>query len=79
MESMADVLSRLRKIGGQLQGLSRMIEADEPCEKVLTQFQAARAALDATYGIVLERNLRRCLNRQEPESVEKILKLIAKK
>jgi DNA-binding FrmR family transcriptional regulator len=75
---MDDVILRLKKISGQVQGLIRMIEREEECEKVVTQFQAAKAALDNTFSLVLNRNLKNCLNRQDAESLEKIIKLISK-
>ncbi|NTU57908.1 MAG: metal-sensitive transcriptional regulator [Chlorobiaceae bacterium] len=74
---MDDVIVRLKKVNGQIQGLIRMIENEEECEKVVTQFQAAKAALDKTFSLVLNRNLKNCLNRQDTESVERILKLIS--
>lgn len=76
---MDDVILRLKKISGQIQGLIKMIEREDECEKVVTQFQAAKAALDNTFSLVLNRNLQDCLSRQDSESVEKILKLISKK
>jgi DNA-binding FrmR family transcriptional regulator len=76
---MEDVILRLKKVNGQIQGLIRMIESEEECEKVVTQFQAAKAALDNTFSLVLNRNLKNCLNRQDSESVERIIKLISKK
>ncbi len=76
---MQDVIVRLKKVDGQIQGLIRMIEKEEECEKVVTQFLAAKAALDNTYSLVLNRNLKKCLNMQDSESVERIIKLIAKK
>ena len=75
---MDDVIVRLKKVNGQIQGLIRMIESQEECEKVVTQFQAAKAALDNTFSLVLNRNLQNCLNRQDAGSVEKIIKLISK-
>ncbi|MGC8774011.1 MAG: metal-sensitive transcriptional regulator [Chlorobaculum sp.] len=76
---MDDVIVRLKKVNGQIQALMRMIEAGEECDKVVTQFQAAKAALDNTFSLVLNRNLQNCLNRQDSGSVEKIIKLISKK
>jgi DNA-binding FrmR family transcriptional regulator len=76
---MDDVIVRLKKVNGQIQALMRMIEAGEECDKVVTQFQAAKAALDNTFSLVLNRNLQNCLNRNDPGSVEKIIKLISKK
>jgi DNA-binding FrmR family transcriptional regulator len=76
---MEDVILRLKKVNGQIQGLIRMIESEEECEKIVTQFQAAKAALDNTFSLVLNRNLKKCLSRQDSESVERIIKLISKK
>jgi DNA-binding FrmR family transcriptional regulator len=76
---MDDVIVRLKKVNGQIHALMRMIESGEDCDKVVTQFQAAKAALDNTFSLVLNRNLQNCLNKQDSGSVEKILKLISKK
>ncbi|RXK82281.1 transcriptional regulator [Chlorobaculum sp. 24CR] len=76
---MDDVIVRLKKVNGQIQALTRMIEGGEECDKVVTQFQAAKAALDNTFSLVLNRNLQNCLNRHDSGSVEKIIKLISKK
>jgi DNA-binding FrmR family transcriptional regulator len=76
---MDDVIVRLKKVNGQIQALMRMIETGEECDKVVTQFQAAKAALDNTFSLVLNRNLQICLNRHDSGSVEKIIKLISKK
>lgn len=75
---MDDVILRLKKISGQVQGLIRMIEREDDCEKIVIQFQATKAALDNTFSLVLNRNLQNCLSRQDAESLEKIIKLISK-
>jgi len=75
---MDDVIARLKRVGGQIQGLVRMIENEEGCEKVITQFQAAKAALDNTFSLVLSRNLHKCVSEQDAENIGKILKLISK-
>jgi CsoR family transcriptional regulator, copper-sensing transcriptional repressor len=76
---MQDVIARLKKVDGQIQGLIRMIEREEECEQVVTQFQAAKAALENTFALVLNRNLQKCLSQQDSGTVEKIIKLISKK
>ncbi len=75
---MKDVILRLKRVAGQVEGLTRMIEREEECSRIITQFQAAKAALDNTFSLVLQRNLQQCLNRDDSKSVEKILKLISK-
>lgn len=56
-----DLLARLRKIEGQVKGVTRMIEGDVYCDNVLHQIAAIRAALDAVGKNVLEHHLRGCL------------------
>ena len=75
---MKDVILRLKRVAGQVEGLTRMIEREEECSRIITQFQAAKAALDNTFSLVLQRNLQQGLNRDDLKSVEKILKLISK-
>ena len=75
---MEDVILRLKKVNGQIEGLVRMIEKGEECSQIITQFQAAKAALDNTFSLVLDRNLKACLGRNDSSSVEKIIKLIVK-
>ncbi len=77
-ESMKDVILRLKRVGGQVEGLIRMIEREEECVQIITQFQAARAALDNTFSLVLQRNLQECMSHDDSKSVEKILRLITK-
>ena len=76
--SMGDVILRLKRVAGQVEGLVRMIEREEECAQIITQFQAAKAALDNTFSLVLQRNLKECLNQDDSKNVEKILKLICK-
>jgi len=75
---MDDIITRLKKVSGQTQGLVRMIEQREQCEKVIVQFQAAKAALDKTYSLVLNNSLKECMNRHDSENMDRILKLISK-
>lgn len=76
---MDDIVTRLKKVNGQIQGLVRMIKRREHCEKVIVQFQAAKAALDKTYSLVLNNSLKECLSEHDSENMERILKLISKK
>ena len=75
---MKDVILRLKRVAGQVEGLVRMIEREEECSQIITQFQAAKAALDNTFSLVLHRNLKECVSNDDSKSVEKILKLISK-
>lgn len=41
-----DVVTRLRRIEGQIRGLQRLVDEGSECRDVVTQLAAARAALD---------------------------------
>jgi DNA-binding FrmR family transcriptional regulator len=55
------VLSRLRRIEGQVRGLQRMVEKDSYCIDVLTQVSAATRALQAVALELLEDHLAHCV------------------
>ena len=48
-EIRTDMLNRLRRAEGQLRGIQRMIETNEPCLAIAGQMSAVRKALDSAY------------------------------
>ena len=52
---------RLKKIIGQIQGIDRMIDEDVPCEDILCQISAAKAALNKTGQVILEGHISHCV------------------
>ena len=55
------VLKRLNRIGGQVRGLSRMIEQDSYCIDVVTQISAVRAALHRAEEEILRDHVAHCV------------------
>ncbi len=55
------LLDRLARIEGQVGGVARMVEADRYCIDVVTQINAARAALDKVALGLLDGHVRHCL------------------
>ena len=55
------VLDRVKRIGGQIAGVQRMIEADRYCVDVLNQIAAVRSALDALGVELLTDHLETCV------------------
>ncbi|MCE2476018.1 MAG: metal-sensitive transcriptional regulator [Alphaproteobacteria bacterium] len=53
--------NRLARIEGQVRGIARMVEGDRYCIDVVRQIQAARAALGALEGIVMDDHLQTCV------------------
>jgi DNA-binding FrmR family transcriptional regulator len=56
-------LTRLKRIGGQVDGVQRMVEEDRYCVDVLTQIAAIQAALAKVGHEVLERHMQTCVAR----------------
>ncbi len=77
VEVRADVLARLARVGGQIQGVARMVEADRYCVDVLDQIASVRAALDAASRVVLRNYLDRCVRRAlaegDPLVIEEVM------
>lgn len=55
------VLQRLRRIEGQVRGISRMVEEDTYCIDVLTQVSAATRALQGVALLLLDDHVRHCV------------------
>jgi DNA-binding FrmR family transcriptional regulator len=55
------LLTRLRRIEGQIRGIQRMLEEGRGCEDILTQLTAARSALDQVGLLLMDWHIERCL------------------
>jgi CsoR family transcriptional regulator, copper-sensing transcriptional repressor len=56
------MVNRLRRIEGQVRGLTRMVESDTYCIDVLTQISAATRALQAVALGLLDDHLQHCVS-----------------
>ncbi len=55
------LLKRLKRVGGQVEGVARMIADDRYCVDILTQIAAIRSALDALGLKLLHEHAHGCL------------------
>ncbi len=55
-------LNRLRRIEGQIRGIARMIEEERYCIDILTQIQAAAAALKKVEDQILQEHVEHCVS-----------------
>ena len=55
------LLGRLNRVEGQVRGVARMVEDDRYCIEVMTQINAAQAALDKIALGLLDGHARHCL------------------
>lgn len=80
----AATISRLNRAQGQIKAVGRMIEEERPCEDILIQLRAARAALKAIANGLVEQHLRLCLldaaefvsGSEQEEKIEEIMSAI---
>ena len=61
------LLTRLKRVQGQVGGVQRMVEEDRYCIDVLTQISAVQAALDKVALGLLDGHARHCVARAEGE------------
>ena len=60
-------LPRLRRIEGQVKGLTRMVSEERDCVDILTQLRAVRAALKRVEDAVLREHVEHCVRRAMTE------------
>ena len=56
-----DLSGRLRRVQGQIRGIEKMLEDDRYCIDVITQVNAARAALQSIALLLLKEHTNHCL------------------
>jgi CsoR family transcriptional regulator, copper-sensing transcriptional repressor len=68
-----NILSRLKKIEGQIRGLQSMVGENRDCDQILTQVRAVQSALKSVGRLVLKSYLLKCYNdigeKPTPEAV----------
>jgi DNA-binding FrmR family transcriptional regulator len=60
-ENKQKVLARLRRIEGQVRGITKMVEEERYCIDVLTQVAAAKAALESVSVTLLSDHMQHCV------------------
>jgi CsoR family transcriptional regulator, copper-sensing transcriptional repressor len=71
-DAKGSVLTRLRRIEGQVRGIARMVEEDRYCIDVLQQISAAQAALDKVALALVDDHTRHCVLGAAPERQEEL-------
>jgi DNA-binding FrmR family transcriptional regulator len=76
--SKQQLIGRLRRIGGQVSGIERMVDENRYCIDVLTQISAVQAALDKVALGLLDDHAHHCvIGAQDGEHDEKTDELMA--
>jgi len=56
------ILSRLKRIEGQIRGIQRMIIEGRPCSDIMVQIAAVKAALNQVNKLLVENHVNSCFN-----------------
>lgn len=68
------IVSRIKRIEGQVAGVGRMYQAGRDCIEVVQQVQAARAALGRLATVLLLDEAEQCVKKGDMKELEKIVK-----
>ena len=74
--SKEQLLRRLARVQGQVGGVMRMVEEDRYCIDVLTQIEAAQAALNKVALGLVDDHVRNCMRGGEGASEEQVQELM---
>ncbi|MGD6177046.1 formaldehyde-responsive transcriptional repressor FrmR [Xanthomonas citri pv. citri] len=81
-EEKKKVLTRVRRIRGQIDALERSLEGDAECRAILQQIAAVRGAANGLMAEVLESQIREtidrndCYSREVSQSVDDTIELV---
>lgn len=76
-----ELQARLARIEGQIRGVSKMVQEHRPCDQILMQVMAARAALEKVAGVVVTHGIEECFNlppEQAREAIRHSVSLLTK-
>jgi DNA-binding FrmR family transcriptional regulator len=74
--SKQELLDRLARVEGQIRGVTKMVEEDRYCIDVLTQIEAAEAALNKVALGLVDDHVRHCMRGGKGASEEQIQELM---
>lgn len=83
MKCNQEVLSRLKKIEGQVRGIQKMVDEGRYCVDILTQLAAVRAAVNKVGIMVLEGHTKGCVkdamnSENGDEKLEELMQVLSK-
>ena len=62
-----NMVQRLNRIEGQIRGISKMIDENRYCDKILHQISSVESALDGVKTVLLEAHIKSCVIEQIKE------------
>lgn len=76
------VINRLNRIEGQVKGIRKMIEEEQPCAEILMQIAAVKAAVNNVGALVFKTHFRFCLEtalaERDAQFIEEAMKMLGR-
>ena len=73
------IINRLNRIGGQIKGITKMVENDEYCNDILVQLSAVKNSVKSLSSHILENHLFTCVTRDlengEIDTIDELISL----
>lgn len=66
-EEKKQLIHRLNRISGQVEGIKKMIEEDRYCDDLLTQILAVDKAVKSLSSVILEKHMYSCIKKEVSE------------
>lgn len=78
------IINRMKRIQGQLNGVIKMMEEDKDCKDVITQLSSSKSALQRLMAVIVSENLVECVKTAETNNedsqvlIEEAINLLVK-
>ena len=73
------IINRLNRIGGQINGITKMVENDAYCNDILIQLSAVKSSVKSLSSYILENHLYTCVSRDlengELDTIDELISL----
>jgi DNA-binding FrmR family transcriptional regulator len=66
------LVSRLKRIEGQIRGIQKMVEGERQCESIIIQLVAVRAAIESVGALVLNNYMKICFRKDNETEIDSI-------
>lgn len=77
-----NMINRMKRIEGQIRGISKMIDEDVYCDDILHQFMAVESAINGVKTTLLEAHMKSCVVHQiqdgQTEVIDELMTTIRK-
>jgi DNA-binding FrmR family transcriptional regulator len=76
-----DVINRIKRTKGQMQGVLDMMEKDHACMDIVTQLKAIRSSIDQAIGLLTTQNLKEVIQEigtVDDQRVDEAMRIVLK-